>query len=104
MRTGLSAQVVEVQPDHPGYPASSASPSSHARARSELFQVAEQRLREAPNAGPLDVRQERMAGDWRSTRASRTEENWSGKRDSNPRLRPWQGRTLPLSYSRSPKP
>ena len=25
---------------------------------------------------------------------------WSGKRDSNPRLRPWQGRTLPLSYSR----
>ncbi len=28
-------------------------------------------------------------------------ENWSGKRDSNPRLRPWQGRTLPLSYSRS---
>src|ERR1035437_2555208 len=24
----------------------------------------------------------------------------SGKRDSNPRLRPWQGRTLPLSYSR----
>ena len=29
-------------------------------------------------------------------------EGWSGKRDSNPRLRPWQGRTLPLSYSRSP--
>ena len=28
--------------------------------------------------------------------------SWSGKRDSNPRLRPWQGRTLPLSYSRSP--
>ena len=28
---------------------------------------------------------------------------WSGKRDSNPRLRPWQGRTLPLSYSR-PRP
>jgi hypothetical protein len=27
--------------------------------------------------------------------------SWSGKRDSNPRLRPWQGRTLPLSYSRS---
>ena len=24
---------------------------------------------------------------------------WSGKWDSNPRLRPWQGRTLPLSYS-----
>ena len=29
-------------------------------------------------------------------------EEWSGKRDSNPRLRPWQGRTLPLSYSRLP--
>ncbi len=28
---------------------------------------------------------------------------WSGKRDSNPRLRPWQGRTLPLSYSRVPQ-
>src|SRR5688572_2531734 len=28
------------------------------------------------------------------------EKFWSGKRDSNPRLRPWQGRTLPLSYSR----
>ncbi len=28
------------------------------------------------------------------------DENWSGRRDLNPRLRPWQGRTLPLSYSR----
>ena len=27
-------------------------------------------------------------------------ECWSGRRDLNPRLRPWQGRTLPLSYSR----
>src|SRR6266566_5133053 len=27
--------------------------------------------------------------------------DWSGRRDSNPRHRPWQGRTLPLSYSRS---
>ena len=27
-------------------------------------------------------------------------ELWSGRRDLNPRLRPWQGRTLPLSYSR----
>jgi hypothetical protein len=27
--------------------------------------------------------------------------NWSGKRDLNPRLQPWQGCTLPLSYSRS---
>jgi hypothetical protein len=27
-------------------------------------------------------------------------ENWSGRRDSNPRPRPWQGRALPLSYTR----
>ncbi len=26
--------------------------------------------------------------------------HWSGKRDLNPRLQPWQGCTLPLSYSR----
>ena len=28
---------------------------------------------------------------------------WSGRRDLNPRLQPWQGCTLPLSYSRSKK-
>src|SRR5665647_810399 len=28
------------------------------------------------------------------------EEIWSGRRDSNPRPRPWQGRALPLSYTR----
>ena len=27
-------------------------------------------------------------------------ENWSGRRGSNPRPRPWQGRALPLSYTR----
>jgi hypothetical protein len=27
--------------------------------------------------------------------------DWSGRRDSNPRPRPWQGRALPLSYARS---
>ena len=26
--------------------------------------------------------------------------NWSGRRDLNPRHRPWQGRALPLSYTR----
>ena len=26
---------------------------------------------------------------------------WSGKRESDPRHRPWQGRALPLSYSRA---
>src|SRR5947208_509272 len=28
------------------------------------------------------------------------EKCWSGRRDSNPRPRPWQGRALPLSYTR----
>ena len=28
-------------------------------------------------------------------------EKWSGRRGSNPRLQPWQGCTLPLSYSRN---
>jgi hypothetical protein len=40
----------------------------------------------------------------RSNRCAEHEWNkdvWSGRRDLNPRLRPWQGRTLPLSYSRS---
>src|SRR5262245_64172898 len=36
----------------------------------------------------------------RSLLACHAGEGWSGQRDSNPRLRPWQGRTLPLSYSR----
>src|SRR5437667_6592073 len=41
----------------------------------------------------------------RSSLACQASEGWSGKRDSNPRLRPWQGRTLPLSYSRpDPQP
>src|SRR5438874_13544960 len=39
----------------------------------------------------------------RVNRAYRTTKIWSGRRDLNPRLRPWQGRTLPLSYSRSAK-
>ena len=38
-----------------------------------------------------------------AARAAPEDRRWSGKRDSNPRLRPWQGRTLPLSYSRSPR-
>ncbi len=29
-------------------------------------------------------------------------ENWSGRRDSNPRPQPWQGCALPLSYAREP--
>src|ERR1700688_3937608 len=38
------------------------------------------------------------------TLLSRPKNIWSGRRDLNPRLRPWQGRTLPLSYSRSVRP
>ena len=40
----------------------------------------------------------------RSTSQLETKEIWSGRRDLNPRLRPWQGRTLPLSYSCSALP
>ena len=29
-------------------------------------------------------------------------EDWSGRRDSNPRPQPWQGCALPLSYARAP--
>ena len=35
-----------------------------------------------------------------SLKASKGENIWSGRRDLNPRLQPWQGCTLPLSYSR----
>ena len=38
-----------------------------------------------------------------SLKASKGENIWSGRRDLNPRLQPWQGCTLPLSYSRSTK-
>ena len=44
----------------------------------------------------------RSAGRQSGCRGPRRSKKWSGKRDSNPRLRPWQGRTLPLSYSRPP--
>ena len=40
-----------------------------------------------------DARDVQGFGSWKKS--------WSGRRDLNPRLRPWQGRTLPLSYSRS---
>src|SRR5690349_4648532 len=32
--------------------------------------------------------------------ANKARVKWSGRRDSNPRPRPWQGRALPLSYTR----
>src|SRR5207253_11114362 len=39
-----------------------------------------------------------------SSRGHQEPNRWSGRRELNPRLRPWQGRTLPLSYSRSAAP
>jgi hypothetical protein len=39
---------------------------------------------------------------WRRCPANfRKQKKWSGRRGSNPRLQPWQGCTLPLSYSRA---
>jgi hypothetical protein len=35
---------------------------------------------------------------------ARNRKSWSGRRDLNSRLSPWQGDTLPLSYSRFGKP
>jgi hypothetical protein len=57
------------------------------------------RLRASRRFGGQPSREEWLAS--RSSLAQQQSEGWSGKRDSNPRLRPWQGRTLPLSYSRS---
>ena len=38
--------------------------------------------------------------DLRETYIKKTMKIWSGRRDSNPRLQPWQGCALPLSYAR----
>ena len=38
---------------------------------------------------------------WSSTTELHPHIIWSGRRDSNPRLSPWQGDALPLSHSRS---
>lgn len=50
----------------------------------------------------LDPRQQPAA--WETTFPSGSAgcmgKNWSGRRGSNPRPRPWQGRALPLSYTR----
>jgi len=50
-------------------------------------------------ASPLDARVSRghKAG---LPSELRFEKIWSGRRGSNPRPRPWQGRALPLSYTR----
>ena len=57
-----------------------------------------------PLGDGADQSPETKNGPWRPALTPQLRgERWSGKRDSNPRLRPWQGRTLPLSYSRSPE-
>ena len=51
----------------------------------------------------IEVLQTSALATWlrrRATMLSGSRRGWSGKRDSNPRPRPWQGRALPLSYSR----
>src|SRR5215216_4154951 len=42
----------------------------------------------------------RWCGGVHKTFSSADEKIWSGRRGSNPRPRPWQGRALPLSYTR----
>ena len=42
----------------------------------------------------------KACGDRRLSFSFAIEKFWSGRRDSNPRPRPWQGRALPLSYTR----
>jgi hypothetical protein len=49
-----------------------------------------------------DTDSDRSFGDYkRSPNHCYDLENWSGRRDSNPRPQPWQGCALPLSYARS---
>src|SRR5271166_4272444 len=51
---------------------------------------------------PCSIHQRSLEGSSSSEHEQAGNEKiWSGRRDLNPRLRPWQGRTLPLSYSRS---
>ena len=71
------------------------------RAKSKTPAAASEGRREPPQSGGPSA--QRAWGMSKGAPRARSL-NWSGKRDSNPRLRPWQGRTLPLSYSRSPNP
>ena len=49
----------------------------------------------------LKKRQDKSSDCRLRRKLEKLEKIWSGRRDLNSRLRPWQGRTLPLSYSRS---
>ena len=61
--------------------------------------------RDGPSRSPLPPTLPRTINDKAAFRRpvrsySNTKSFWSGRRDSNPRPRPWQGRALPLSYTR----
>src|SRR5689334_8094654 len=51
-----------------------------------------------PEKNPLQLSSESINP--RRSEGQQQAKLWSGRRELNPRLRPWQGRTLPLSYSR----
>jgi hypothetical protein len=68
------------------------------------------RLRALPRVRPrrscprLSVLAGLLLSSWKRKKLGRSRAflvRWSGRRDSNPRLQPWQGCTLPLSYSRT---
>ena len=52
-----------------------------------------------PGHGTLKNRLQKQQDNFREFQVGQTK--WSGRRGSNPRPRPWQGRALPLSYSRT---
>src|SRR5947208_1263697 len=66
------------------------STTAHCRCltEEESLERADRRLRRNASKGPEGS-------------ITRWLENWSGRRDSNPRPQPWQGCALPLSYARS---
>ena len=73
-----------------------------------LGYIATKSYQVVPGAG-LEPAQEKLPRDFKSLASTNFAirathfiflDKWSGKRGSNSRPRPWQGRALPLSYSR----
>ena len=67
----------------------------------EVLQTSALPLGDGARLNPRDPTTAPAGAGWATCSLLPGGRSWSGKRDSNPRLRPWQGRTLPLSYSRS---
>ena len=89
-----------------GAPARSAGPSrrkeSPSEGEEEPFAAGAERPRVVRRAvEPASGRAARRCARRAQTTRDRGATCWSGKRGSNPRLPPWQGGALPLSYSRS---